>query len=317
MRILVTGGAGFIGSHVVDAFITDGHDVAVLDNFSSGFRANVNSRAVVFEADIRDRAVVRRALSDFRPDVINHHAAQMDVRKSLADPLFDAETNILGSIGLILDAIHCGVRRIIYASTGGAAYGEPAVLPVPETQPVRPECAYGISKHTVEHYLELYQMLGLLDFVVLRYANVYGPRQNPHGEAGVNAIFIGLMLAGKAPTIFGTGRQLRDYVYVDDVVAANRLALHAGEGRILNIGTGIGASVLELFAILKSILEFRADPVFAPPRTGEIERVYLDSSRAREVLNWRPTVTLPDGLRRTVEWFRAQSGKQNLVDVIT
>lgn len=310
MRILITGGAGFIGSHIVDGCLADGHDVAVLDNFTTGFRENVHPRATVFEADIRDTPGVRQALAEFRPDVISHHAAQMDVRKSLEDPLFDAETNILGSLRLILEALRHGVKRIIYASTGGAVYGDPETLPVAETHAVKPECAYGISKHTVEHYLELYRKLGLLNFTVLRYANVYGPRQNPHGEAGVNAIFIGRMLGGSAPTIFGTGEQLRDYVYIADVVNANRLALTRGDGWILNIGTGVGTSVVGIYETLASILHFSGDPIFAPERTGEIDRVYLDATLAREVLGWRPEVTLRDGLQQTVNWFREQTASR-------
>ncbi len=302
MRILVTGGAGFIGSHVADAYLAAGHDVAVLDNLSSGFRRNLPASASFFEGDIRDAAFLRRVFDEFRPEVVNHHAAQIDVRKSLLDPAVDADTNIIGSIRLIVESARSGVQRFIYGSTGGAVYGEPRYLPADEAHEVHPECAYGISKHSVEHYLELYRLLNGLKYVVLRYSNVYGPRQNPHGEAGVNAIFIGLMLDGKTPTIFGNGEQLRDYVYVGDVADANVAALTSGTGEIVNIGTGLGVSVNQLYHILAEILNFRTEPVYALPREGEIQNIYLAVDKARRVLGWEPRVTFETGLRHTVEW---------------
>lgn len=302
----MTGGAGFIGSHVADGFIADGHDVAVLDDLSTGFRHNVPAKARFYKGDIRDRDFVRKSFADFRPDVVDHHAAQMDVRRSLDDPLFDAECNVLGSLNVILEAVRCGAERMIYASTGGAVYGEPEFLPVNERHPLRPECAYGISKHTVEHYLFLYRMLEGLDYLVLRYPNVYGPRQNPHGEAGVNAIFIGLMLEEKTPVIFGDGEQLRDYVYISDIVEANRLALTKGAGEILNIGSGVGRSVNEIFSTLAEILNFNKPPEHAPARPGEIKRVYLDAARAGQILGWKPRVAFEDGLRETVKWHMTQ-----------
>ncbi|MFZ5433921.1 MAG: NAD-dependent epimerase/dehydratase family protein [Calditrichota bacterium] len=304
MRILVTGGAGFIGSHVADGFIRDGHNVAVLDNLITGFRRNVPEQARFYEGDIRDREFMRRVFDEFKPEAISHHAAQMDVRKSLHDPQFDAECNIVGSINLILEAVRIGGARIIYASTGGAVYGEPQSLPVGEDHPIHPECAYGISKHTVEHYLELYRILAGLPYVVLRYPNVYGPRQNPHGEAGVNAIFIGLMLEDKSPTIFGGGTQLRDYVFVTDIAQANRCALTKGEGQIINIGSGIGTSVLTIFETLSRIIGFNKAPNHEPLRPGEIDKVYLNADRAKAVLGWQPTVSFEDGLKQTVEWHR-------------
>jgi UDP-glucose 4-epimerase len=307
MKILITGGAGFIASHVADGFLADGHEVAVLDNLSTGFRGNVPAAARFYEADIRDAAALRRAFEDFRPEVVDHHAAQMDVRKSLDDPVFDAETNILGGLRVILEARRVGVRRFIYASTGGAVYGEPEALPVTEVHPIRPECAYGVSKHTVEHYLELHRLLYDFTYVVLRYPNVYGPRQNPHGEAGVNAIFTGMMLEGKTPTIFGDGEQLRDYVYVSDIVAANRLALTKGAGEIVNIGSGVGTSVNQIYHTLAAIIGFAPPPVYAAARAGEIQQIYLDATYAAKVLGWKPTVAFDEGLRRTVEWFRAKA----------
>jgi UDP-glucose 4-epimerase len=306
VRVLVTGGAGFIGSHVAEGFLADGHEVAVLDNLSTGFRRNVPAAAQFYHGDIREAEFLRRVFEEFRPEVVDHHAAQMDVRKSLVDPVFDAETNILGSLKLILESVRTGVKRIIYISTGGAVYGEPKRLPVDEQHPVNPECAYGITKHTVEHYLELYRILNGLNYVVLRYPNVFGPRQNPHGEAGVNAIFIGLMLEGKTPTIFGNGEQLRDYVYVSDVVEANRRALVKGDGEILNIGSGIGTSVNEIYRRLRDILGFPHPAQYAAARTGEIQKVYLDARKAAKLLGWTPKVSFDDGLRRTVEWFRSE-----------
>jgi len=305
MRILVTGGAGFIGSNVVDRFLADGHEVAVLDNLSSGLRANVSARARFFEADVRDAAAVRRAFESFRPEIVDHHAAQIDVRKSVENPEFDAEVNILGSLNLFQAAVAAGTRKVIYASTGGALYGEGRTLPADEDHPINPESPYGASKHAVEHYLYLYKLTHGLDYTVLRYPNVYGPRQNPHGEAGVNAIFIGLLCDGKKPTIFGDGEQVRDYLYVGDVVEANALALDKGGGETVNLGWGKGVSVNDIFRALARILSYADEPLYAERRAGEVQRIYLDASRARRVLGWTPKVEFEEGLRRTVEWYRA------------
>ncbi|MBI5058522.1 NAD-dependent epimerase/dehydratase family protein [candidate division KSB1 bacterium] len=304
MRILVTGGAGFIGSHLADKFLAEGHEVAVLDNFSTGFRRHVPPAARLYEGDLRDTAFLRRVFEDFKPEAVDHHAAQIDVRKSLEDPASDAQTNVIGSIALILAAVRGGVRKFVYASTGGAIYGEPNYLPADEAHPVRPECAYGISKHTVEHYLELYRVLEGLQYVVLRYSNVYGPRQNPHGEAGVNAIFIGRMLEGKAPTIYGDGEQLRDYIHVGDVARANLLALRHDRCEIYNIGCGIGTSVNEIVRLLSRIMNFRELPIYAPARMGELQKIYLDARKAKRELGWMPAMDFETGLRETVNWFR-------------
>lgn len=304
MRILVTGGAGFIGSNVVDRFVALGHDVAVFDNLSSGFREFVNPKAKLFVGDLADASQVDAAIAEFRPEIVDHHAAQIDVRKSVSDPVFDARVNVLGSIGLLQSCSKHGVRKVVYASTGGALYGEGRQLPATEDHPVNPEAPYGASKHTVEHYLYLWKLLHGLDYTVLRYPNVYGPRQNPHGEAGVNAIFIGLMLEGKRPKIFGDGHAVRDYLYVDDVVDANVIALEKGSGEMLNIGTGVGTSVNDIVRELKTILSFAEDALHEAPRPGEIQRIYLDASRAKQVLGWAPKVSFAEGLRRTVEWSR-------------
>jgi len=304
LRILVTGGAGFIGSNVADRFVELGHDVAVFDNLSSGFREFVPAKARFYEGDLADPLAVDAAIADFRPEIVDHHAAQIDVRHSVADPLFDARVNVLGSIGLMQACRAHGVRKIVYASTGGALYGEGRVLPATEDHPVNPEAPYGASKHTVEHYLYIWRLLHGLDYTVLRYPNVYGPRQNPHGEAGVNAIFIGLMLAGRRPRIFGDGTAVRDYLYVDDVVEGNVLALEQGGGEMLNLGTGLGTSVNDIVRELQAITGFREDAIHEPARPGEVQRIYLDASRAKRVLGWEPRVTFPEGLRRTVEWSR-------------
>jgi UDP-glucose 4-epimerase len=304
VRILVTGGAGFIGSNVADRFLELGHDVAVFDDLSTGFREFVHREARLFQGDLADAAAVDRCLAEFHPDVVDHHAAQIDVRKSVSDPVWDARVNILGSIGLLQACTRHGVKKLIYASTGGALYGEGRQLPATENHPVNPEAPYGASKHTVEHYLYLWKLLHGLDYTVLRYPNVYGPRQNPHGEAGVNAIFIGLMLEGKRPRIFGDGKAVRDYLYVSDVVDANVLALEKGSGEMLNLGTGVGTSVNDIVRELKASSARRSTPIHEPPRPGEVQRIYLDAARAKRVLGWTPKVSFAEGLRRTVEWSR-------------
>lgn len=305
MRILVTGGAGFIGSNVVDRFVAEGHEVAVFDDLSSGFREFVNPRARLFVGDLAEAAAVEAAIAEFRPEVVDHHAAQIDVRKSVSDPVWDARVNVLGSIGLLQACVKHGVRKVVYASTGGALYGEGRQLPATEDHPVNPEAPYGASKHTVEHYLYIWKLLHGLDYTVLRYPNVYGPRQNPHGEAGVNAIFIGLMLEGKRPRIFGDGEAVRDYLYVEDVVEANVLALSGASGEMLNLGTGVGTSVNDIVRELANIIGFHEGAVHEPPRPGEVQRIYLDASRAKRSLGWSPKVPFAEGLRRTVEWSRA------------
>ena len=304
MRILVTGGAGFIGSNLVERLLGDGHDVAVLDNLSTGQRDQVPAGAAFYESDLIDADATERCVAEFRPEVVSHHAAQIDVRRSVTDPIFDARTNILGSLALLESCSRHGVRKLIYASTGGAIYGEGRTLPATEDHPINPEAPYGASKHAVEHYLYLWKLLRGLDWTVLRYPNVYGPRQSPHGEAGVNAIFIGLMLAGERPHIYGTGEQVRDYLYVDDVVEANVLALTGAGGEILNLGTGVPTSVNDIVRELNRILGTQLDPIHEPARPGEVQSIYLDASRAQRVMGWTPAVAFAEGLRRTVEWAR-------------
>jgi len=302
-KFLVTGGAGFIGSHLVDRLIGDGHHVAIVDDLSTGSRENVNPKATFYEVDVRSKDL-DAVFDTEKPDHVDHHAAQMDVRRSVREPMFDADVNVLGSINLIENCLRHDVKKMVYISTGGAVYGEPDYLPVDEGHPIRPLCQYGISKHTVEHYLYFYGHTYGMRYTVLRYPNVYGPRQNPFGEAGVNAIFIGKMLRGEVPTIFGDGEQLRDYVYVSDIVEANIAALERGDGQVYNIGSGIGTSVNQIYEKLQQIIGFAAPPVYSEARTGEIQRTYLESSKAARELGWSVQIGFDEGLRRTVEWFR-------------
>ncbi len=299
MRILVTGGAGFIASHVVDAYIADGHEVVIVDDLSTGHRENLHPQARFYEMDIRDPALADVFAAE-RPEVVNHHGAQMSVRVSVDEPLRDASINVIGSLNLFECARQAGVRKVIYISTGGAAYGEPRYLPCDEGHPIDPLCPYGISKHTPEHYLALYERLYHLDYTVLRYPNVYGPRQDPHGEAGVVAIFAGKMLRGEPVVINGSGEQERDFVAIGDIAAANLAALWHGDGEIINLGSGCGTSVIKIFAALAEITGYCQSPLFGPEKSGEVFKIYLTGDKARLLLRWRPTVSLGKGLAMTV-----------------
>lgn len=309
MKILVTGGAGFIGSHVVELLIGAGHDVAIVDDLSTGRRSNLNPKARFYQVDIRSPEM-RAVFEQERPEVVDHHAAQMDVRKSVEDPLFDADVNINGSIKLAQLAMEFGTRKFIHISSGGAVYGEPVYLPCDEDHPVRPLCPYGASKYTFEMYLFMFKELYGLDYSVIRYPNVYGPRQDPNGEAGVVAIFIGQMLAGKPVTINGTGDQVRDFVYVGDCAKANLATLEKGSGRVYNLGYGIGTTVNQIFDGLKDITGYPQEAHHGPAKVGETFRIYLDASRAKSELGWEPSVDLQEGLRRTVEYFKQAEVKK-------
>lgn len=304
MRILVTGGAGFIGSHVVDTFIAAGHEVVVVDNLNTGKRENVNPQARFYQVDIRDVDALREVFEREKPEVISHQAALANVRESMERPVEYADVNIIGSINLLELARKMGTRKFIYASTGGAVYGEPDFLPVTEDHPIRPLDNYGSSKHAVEHYLYLYKHNYGLDYTILRYPNVYGPRQDPLGEAGVIAIFTGRMLKGQECIINGSGEQQRDFLYVGDVAQANLLALDKGSGGIYNLGWGVGVDINTLFHKLADAVGYDKPPVYGPPKLGEVFRIYLDARRAKEELGWAPTVPLEQGLALTVAYFR-------------
>jgi UDP-glucose 4-epimerase len=303
-KILVTGGAGFIGSHVVDLFVSKGYEVVIVDDLSTGRLSNLNPAAKFYKIDIRDPKI-RDIFETERPDFVSHHAAQMDVRRSVAQPLFDADVNILGSINLIECAKEFNVKHFVYISSGGAAYGEPEYVPCDEKHPINPICQYGASKHTVEHYLYMYQANYGMNYTVLRYPNVFGPRQDPHGEAGVVAIFTGKMLLGEPLTINGDGEQTRDYVFVSECAYANYLAVTVEHpSGIYNIGWGLPTSVNQIFTNLAAIIEYNLPAYYGPAKVGETRHIYLDASKARKDLGWTPTRTLEEGLKETVEYFR-------------
>ncbi len=311
MRILVTGGAGFIGSHTVDALVkAAAGDVSVLDNFSAGKRHQVNAKATLYEADLRDAAAVNTAIEKARPEIIYHLAAQMDVRRSVADPAFDAQVNLVGFLNLMEAARHHGLKRVIFSSTGGAIYGEQDEFPCDEDHPRRPLSPYGIAKLSTEAYLFFYQAEYGIDYLALRYGNVYGPRQDPHGEAGVVAIFSGRILDGKPVTIYGDGKQTRDYVFVGDVVRANAAALTSkASGLALNIGTGIETDVNDLYSTISSIADFPTKAEHAPARPGEQKRSVISPARAAKTLDWRPEKKLADGLADTFRYFKEQRAR--------
>jgi UDP-glucose 4-epimerase len=303
MKILVTGGAGFIGSHVVDLFIQEGHEVVVVDNLSTGRLSNLNPQAKFYQLDIRSPEM-ERVFEQERPDVVDHHAAQMDVRRSVADPVYDADINIIGGLNMLNLSVKYGVRKFIHISSGGAVYGEPVYLPCDEKHPVQPLCPYGATKYMLELYLFMYKETHGLDYAVIRYPNVYGPRQDPNGEAGVVAIFTGQMLKNKPLIVYGTGEQVRDYVFVEDCARANLLLLENGSGRVYNLGYGIGTTVNQIYQGLKAITGYPLDADYGPARPGETFQIYLDALRAKEEIGWEPTVPLDEGLRKTVAFFQ-------------
>jgi UDP-glucose 4-epimerase len=309
MRTLVTGGAGFIGSNVVDALIERGDEVVVIDNLSTGKRENLEGAlgkgARLVEADLRDGDAVSAVCDDVKPEVVFHLGAQIDVRRSVADPAYDATINVIGTINALAAAHACGTRRFVNSSTGGAIYGEGRVIPAPETHPAQPEAGYGQSKLAAEGYCELFRRLHDFSTVSLRYGNVYGPRQDPKGEAGVVAIFCGALLNGSKPTVFGDGLQTRDYVYVGDVVSANLAAADSDAGGAFNIGLGVESTVMDIVELLGKLAgrpDFEAE--HAPERHGEVMHIALDASRAGEELGWEPQVQLEEGLERTLASVR-------------
>ncbi len=305
MRILVTGGAGFIGSHVVDAYVAAGHEVAVIDNFSTGNEANLNSAGRLFRVDVRDRPEVDKAIAAFRPEIVNHHAAQAEVPKSVADPAFDAQVNVVGGINLLKASVDHGVRKFVFISTGGALYGEPDVVPCDEDHPIRPLSPYGTGKFCFEQYLGTFNRTFHLEFTVLRYANIYGPRQDFMSEEGrVVAIFASRMLEGKPITIDGDGAQSRDMLHVGDAATANLAALDHGAGGTYHVSTGVAVSVDELYRKLAILTDYKLEPQHGPRRKGDVFRIALENARALRDLQWQPRISLEEGLSLTVDYFR-------------
>ncbi len=303
-RALVTGGAGFIGSHVVDALLDAGFGVTVVDNLSSGRRTNLPAAAGLRVADVRDRAL-REVFQAEKPDVVFHLAAQVSVGASVASPVEDAETNIIGLVNVVEAAIRAGARRVVFSSSA-AVYGEPETLPLTETAVTRPESPYGLSKLTGERYLELLGRRHGLEYVILRYANVYGPRQSAEGEAGVIAIFASGLAQGRPVAIFGDGRQTRDFIFVRDVAAATVLAGISPDavGRVINVSSGVRADILSVYRVIAELSGGPTNPVFGPDRPGDVRDSLLDNSRARAFLGWTPEIALNAGLRETVEFLQ-------------
>lgn len=308
MRILVTGGAGFIGSHVVDGFRAKGHEVAVVDNLSAGNRANLDPAVKLYEKDIRDESL-EDVFTDFQPEIVDHHAAQSNVPASVADPIYDASVNVLGGLNLLRLSAKHGVKKFVYISSGGAMYGEPdpGQLPVKESAPVQPLAPYGASKQALEAWLGVYKRTFGLDYTVLRYANIYGPRQGVREEGAVVAVFATRMAADQPLTIDGNGQQTRDFVYVADCVTANIAAIERGSGQSVNIGTGRETSVREIFEGLAELAGYTHQPNYGPARKGDVVRIVLDPSLAQRELGWQASVPLHDGLARTYAFFRDSS----------
>jgi UDP-glucose 4-epimerase len=299
-KVIVTGGAGFIGSHLVDRLISMDYDVMVIDNLSTGSKNNLNKNAEFLKKDICDDDLVS-IVKNYSPSYIFHLAAQIDVRKSLSDPMWDEGINIRGTLNLLDAAARTKIKKIIFSSTGGAIYGEAKFAD--ETLLPKPMSPYGVAKLTCEHYLHVYSEWKEVPFTSLRYGNVYGPRQDPYGEAGVVAIFCNQLIKEKKPTLYGYGSMIRDYVFVSDIVEANIISIDRGNGGIYNIGTGTPTTVKELFSVLKEISGKKIEPELAPAREGEISEIYLNCGRARKELKWKPGISLKDGLKKTFEWF--------------
>jgi UDP-glucose 4-epimerase len=302
-RILVTGGAGFIGSHIVDAYIQRGYEVDIIDNLSTGSLNNVNKKAELFKIDILDEEI-GKIFKERRYEIVSHHAAQMNVRVSVEKPIFDVQNNIIGTVNILNNCVKNGVKYFIFASTGGAIYGEQNNYPTDETHSTNPDSPYGISKLTGEKFLNYFFKSYGLQYVALRYANVYGPRQNPYGEAGVVAIFSKKMLNGEKVVIFGDGKQTRDFVFVEDVVRANLIVLENRPVGCYNISTGIETNINDIFREIANLTEYELPPQYEPPRKGEQRRSVLDYSKAKKVFGWKPEINLKSGLEKTVEYFK-------------
>lgn len=308
MKCLVTGGAGFVGSHLADKLIIRGHKVAIIDNLSTGQEENLNSKAKFYNADIQDPKI-SQIFKKEKPGIVFHYAAQIDVRKSVENPIESAKTNILGSLNILENCRNFGVKKIVFASTGGAIYGEAKIIPTPEDYPPQPVSPYGIEKLIVEHYLDFYKKEYNLDYLILRFANVYGPRQNSKGEAGVIAVFCDKMVAKNQPVINGDGKQTRDFVFVDDVVRANIIAMEENESGVFNIATGIETDIGAIFRELKKAFNLKIQEVHGPQKAGEQKRSCLSFKKAKVKLNWQPEYNLNKGLEITKKWFQKKYEK--------
>lgn len=306
MKTLVTGGAGFIGSNLTDRLVAEGHEVRVVDDLSTGKESNLAGALKTGQCQFVQMSVTDNAFADLVEDieVLYHLAAQADVRVSVANPVFDVDVNVLGSVNVFEAAVNGGVRRVVFASSGGTIYGEPEILPVDESAPQKPLNPYGVAKKAAGDYLYYYEKVRGIEGVALALANIYGPRQDPHGEAGVVSIFAGVINEGKAPVIYGDGSQTRDFVFVDDVVDAFLLAAGRGGG-LVNIGTGRETSVNELYAEIAKAMGSDAKPEYGPARTGELSHIALDASLAQRELGWSPKTSLPEGLEKTIDWIRS------------
>ncbi len=304
IRVVVTGGAGFIGSNIVDALLKKGMLPIVIDDLSTGKRENVNPEAIMYEQDTRDIEGLDKIFAKHKPHYVLHLAAQISVSRSVREPLYDEEVNVKGTLNILEMCVRYGVKKIVFTSSGGVMYGENPPFPTPETICPDPISPYGISKLTGEKYVKFYGMEKGLRYTVLRYGNVYGPRQSPDGEAGVIAIFAKKMLSGDPVTINGDGEYIRDYVYVKDVVNANLLSMEKGDGEIFNIGTGVPKSVNDVFNALREHIAYDLDPIYGPPRPGDLRKSLLDNSHAKDVLGWNPEYSFSEGLKETVEFFK-------------
>ena len=304
MRVLVTGGAGFIGSHIVDGHVAKGHTVFVVDNLCEGDFDSLNKDARFFNVNINDPDGLMRAFEIAKPDIVSHHAAQISVRNSMSDPAHDAQVNIIGSLNVLQCAVKQDVERFIFASSS-AVYSKPQHLPMEERHPKMPESVYGVSKLSVENFVRLYTDTYGIKHKIFRYGNVFGPRQNPHGEAGVVAIFTGQFMRAEQPTIFGDGSKTRDYIFVSDIVSANIAAIgDAGDNETYNLARGIGVSDFEIFDAVRGAADSSTEPLYAPVRPGETEHVSLDSSKAQHTFSWQPKVALSEGIIQVVEHYR-------------
>jgi len=306
VKVLVTGGAGFIGSNVADGLIAEGYEVVIVDDLSNGREENIPEKAKFYKTDVRDKAL-EDVFEAEKPDMVIHNAAQLSVRVSVEEPLLDADINIIGGLNLIDICKKHNVKKIVFASSGGTVYGEQKVFPADESHPLGPISPYGVAKLATEHYLYYYLKIYGLDYIALRYANIYGPRQDPHGEAGVVAIFSNMMLAGQTPLINGDGLQTRDYVYIGDVVKVNIAAIKSDFVGPINIGTGIETDVMALFNILKAASGRDIEEKHGPAKTGEQMRSVLDNSLVGKILGWKPEISIEEGLKQTYKWFKENS----------